>query len=282
MRRSCGICFGFISSIVSDMNEQEVYPNAPLVLVALEVRHPTTELLTQMQLNALKSRLASKFPLMRKAKEASFQFGLPGGPPETVVEEFAKFFNRENTISISMRSSSIVIEASDYPGWEAFRAIAAEALSARIAVSVLDGIERVGLRYIDEIRVPQPEAGWDEWLSSSVLGPLSTGIAMSLTAWQGNAVYGDANSSALVLRYGLYDGAAVDSSELRRIRPIAHSKFFLLDIDSYWIPDNGTPEFEIEHVLGVIDRLHDPVRSLFESLITTRYRDSILRNANAS
>jgi uncharacterized protein (TIGR04255 family) len=264
------------------MNEHEVYPNAPLVLVALEVRHPATEDPSPDDLRALKSRLATQFPVMRRVQEASFQFTGPGGSPETVAEEVTKFFNRENTISISMRSSSIVIEATDYPGWESFRAIAANALVARTETTALDGVERVGLRYIDEIRVPRSEIPWDAWLAPSVLGPQTASASLPLRTWQGNAVYGDPGNSALVLRYGAYEGAAVESAYLRRIRAITNPSFFLLDIDSYWTPNDGTPEFATETVLEMTDELHNPVRSLFESLITPRYRDEVLRNVQST
>lgn len=260
------------------MNKHEVYPNAPLVLVALEVRHPATEYVSQLHQRDLKSRLSDEFPIMRRAQQATIQMSPNGGAPEPLVEQFPKFFNRDNTIAISMRSSSVVIEATDYPGWERFREIAVSALTARAAVTPLDGVERIGLRYIDEIRSPTPEVVWEDWIDSSLLGPDPAGINLPLTTWQGLAVYGDPADQALVLRHGPFEGVAVDASELRRVRPVLYPYYFLLDIDSYWSPGPGTPEFDIGAVIHKADDLHEPVRTLFESMITSRYRDEVLRS----
>lgn len=100
---------------------------------------------------------------------------------------------------------------------------------------------------------------------------------MPLSVWQGVAVYGDPQDHAVVLRYGPFDGVAVDSTELRRVRPVANPSYFLLDIDSYWTPSRGTPEFQLDEVMSKTDVLHSPVRVLFESVITDRYREEILR-----
>lgn len=258
------------------MNTHEVYPNAPLVLVALEVRHPATENISQVHLKELKRLLSDQFPVMRRTQQATIQFDSAGSQPENRIEEFPKFFNRENTISISMRNSSIVIEATDYPGWVTFSGIAFEALKARMTVTPLDGVERIGLRYIDEVRVPAGTP-WEDWLVESVLGPRPADIQMPLSVWQGVAVYGNPLDHAVVLRYGPFEGMAVDSSELRRLHPIGNPSYFLLDIDSYWTPSHGTPEFQLEEVMSKTDILHSPVRVLFESLIKDRYRSEILR-----
>ena len=45
--------------------ERELYPNAPVVLVALEVRHPPTDPLTAAQRNTIKRRLSGHLPIMR-------------------------------------------------------------------------------------------------------------------------------------------------------------------------------------------------------------------------
>lgn len=52
-----------------------------------------------------------------------------------------------------------------------------------------------------------------------------------------------------------------------------------MDIDSFWAPSDGFPEFDIEMLLAMCDDLHAPVRSLFERLITDRLRKEVLRHA---
>jgi uncharacterized protein (TIGR04255 family) len=200
--------------------------------------------------------------------------------PALELEHFPRFMNREGTISISVRKEALVIEASDYPGWETFSEMAARALAARTEVAPVVGVERIGLRYIDEIRVPNGAVtDWSEWVSPSLLNPpLPTEIDMPVSQWQGVAIYGVQPGNALVLRYGPRDGHAVDpSSDLRRTKQADGGHFFLMDIDSFWAPDRTVPKYDADEVASICNKLHQPVRALFESLITDRLRDEVLR-----
>jgi uncharacterized protein (TIGR04255 family) len=50
--------------------------------------------------------------------------------------------------------------------------------------------------------------------------------------------------------------------------------YFLIDIDSGWnAPVDDLPEFAVGEVLDVLDRLHAPVREVFERMITDKLRD---------
>jgi uncharacterized protein (TIGR04255 family) len=263
------------------MKEHEVYPNAPVVLVALEMRHTEVESLTPTEVRAVKARLSKYVPIPRNAQIAS-QLIVPGQPTQANVEQYGRFINRENTIAVSFRREAITVEATKYPGWDEFREIVSAAFEARIAVSPPDGVVRLGLRYINEIRVPaEGEIDWSKWINSSILGPSSTEqIPLPLTQWQGIAVYGRQPGHAMVVRYGLSEGFAVDpNSELRRTRP-ADGPFFLMDIDSFWLPEGPIPELEDDALIGTCDELHGPVRTLFEGLITDKLRDEVLRRAD--
>ena len=266
------------------MDTHEVYPNAPLVLVALELRHPpATEPLSMSQQRLLKDLLSGRLPIMRRAQQINFEITAIGAvPPVSTTEEFPRFSNRDGTMAVSMRTSSIVIEASQYDGWDDFRLLALEAFSARMQVAPVDGVERIGLRYIDEIRVPDVPPEWSQWVHDSLLGPSrSESVRLPLSQWQGVGVYGEQPGCSLVLRYGPRQGHAVDpNADIRRVLHSSDGEFFLMDLDSFWTPKQGTPEFEIEAVLRICDDLHHPVRGLFESLITNRLREEVLRDGS--
>ncbi|MEO6626998.1 MAG: TIGR04255 family protein [Aquihabitans sp.] len=265
------------------MEEREVYPNAPVVLVALELRHPAAEVLSNAQRLKIKRRLAAHVPIMRSAELTQIAtIHTVGSPaPEIRVEEFPRYFNRSNTFAVSMRTEAIVIETTRYVRWEELRKVAVEVLKARQDVGGLDGIERVGLRYIDEIRVPgDPADGWASWVDRTLLGPASLGEELGLgpVLWQGLTAFTPGPERTIVLRYGPREGYAVDpAGDLKRSTPTP-GPFFLLDVDSFWTPDNGVPEFDIETLLMTCEELHAPVRTLFERLITDRLRNEVFRH----
>lgn len=264
------------------MMQREVYPNAPLVSASFELRHPQSEALDGRQRALFKDLLGDSLPVMRsqQAVTQTIEIGPAGTVPQVQVEEFPKYYDRKTTIAASLLRSSTVIETTQYPGWEAFSEVLLKVCEARNEVSPVDGVERIGLRYIDEIRIPgvqDPE--WSEYLVPSLLGPrIEKGPDLSLGQWQGVAVYGPTNGRSMVMRHATGEGFAVDpNGDLRRKSPVYPGKFFLLDLDSFWRPESEVPVFSMSVIRETTEALHAPVREMFEECITERLRDEVFR-----
>lgn len=278
--------------------DREVYPNAPLVLVAAEVRHPASESLNTARQTALKRAVTKHFPLANPATVTNIT--QVGGAPAQVTQAVApRYTSRDRTTSVTFHEAAFVVETTQYGSFERLLELLTLAVTARLAVGELDGLERVGLRYIDEIRVPDTngassstETGWEAWLNACLLGPAPIGVELGLRAahWQSLMVFnrpglteGDAGAEgaeSLVLRYGPGEGYALDpGGELKRSTP-PPGPYFLLDIDSFWTSDAAVPALDAKELIGITERLHTPVRGLFESLITERLRVEVLRDAH--
>jgi len=214
---------------------------------------------------------------------AAMQAGGAPAASELQVEEFPRYFSRDNTAAVSVRAEAIVVETTRYGRWEQLRDLVTEALEARQEVGGIDGVERVGLRYVNEIRVPgEPVHDWGPWVDSTLLGPVPIGerLGLATSRWQGVTAFTAAPDRSVVLRYGPRDGFAVDpGGDLKRSTPTP-GPFFLLDIDSFWTPAEEVPEFDLETLLATCDELHAPVRRLFERLISDRLRKEVLRHAD--
>lgn len=262
-------------------HDKEIYPKAPIVLAALEVRHPAVEPLSQPDQNRMKRLLGNYVPILREATVVNVQGTVGAGPPEVTIMTVPKFFSRDRTTAVTFRADAFVIETTKYVRYERMRAVAAAVLDARQEVAPVDGVERLGLRYIDEIRVPGMEGAggpWDEWVASTLTGPTHVGEQIGLPAlqWQGTTLFQNGPERTMVLRYGPRDGYAVDpAGDLKRSAP-PPGPFFLIDIDSFWEPENVL-EMERERLLRASDDLHMPVRRLFEALITEKLRKEVLR-----
>jgi len=266
----------------SAMSGREVYPNAPVVLVAVEVRHPTAGSLSHAEQVKIKQLLGSQLPLLRTATMVNVQATV-GTAPEVTTEQAPRYVSRDRTTAVTLRSGAAVIETTRYERYERLRDLAALVFEARQTVAPVDGVERLGLRYIDELRVPENgdgTASWESWLDSTLLGPLLLGsrLGLSTSQWEGTAVFSNGPHMSLVLRSGPREGYAVDpSGDLKRAAP-PPGPFFLVDIDSFWTPTDDVPEFDAQKLLAVLDDLHNPVRTLFEGLITERLRKEVLRH----
>ena len=137
------------------VREREVYPNAPIVLMAVEVRHPSCELLEPKQVTQLSAHIRESLPLPSEISEVSVVVQTsPNSPPvqQQVVSTFPRWTSRDKRTALTIRQDSLVVETTDYGSYDRIRTLLDVALRARRAVAPPAGVERVGLRYIDEIR----------------------------------------------------------------------------------------------------------------------------------
>lgn len=272
------------------MDSREVYSNPPVVLVAFELRHPGAEPLSASALAKLKALLANEVPLRRDATVVNVNLNVqPGqaGIPQVDSQTAPKFFSRDRTTAVTYRGDAIVVETTKYQQYERVRELVSLAVHARQAVSSIDGVDRIGLRYINEVRVPAYEVAtsptaWAAWLDDSLLGPLSLAEDLKLTPQQlqGLAQFEVSPGQTLALRYGPLDGYAVSpDGDLKRITT-PPGPFFLLDIDSFWTATEENPQADPTWIMETCDSLHRPVGILFERLITDRLRGEIRHNAS--
>jgi len=150
---------------------REVYPNPSVVLVVLEVRHPTTGKVSPGAQAALKSMLSKDLPLSRPATLTTVRT-IAGGQSEVSTEQVPRYSSRDRTTAVTFGTESLVVETTAYERFERFREVIEMAVQARSTVAQVDGMERIGLRYLDEIRVPDISAGgepWAAWLHSTLL-----------------------------------------------------------------------------------------------------------------
>lgn len=281
-RLSCRLLFQLNIRTVDRVSEGDVYANAPVALVALEVRHPSAGQLSTADRTTMKRLLGKRLPILRSGQVTNFQ-AVSGEAPRVSIEQFPKYFSRSNTTAASIRDTSIVVETTRHRSWEEMRSLLEDVLKARLHVGDIDGIERIGLRYINEVRVPQSDGpDWDQWVDSSLLGQTEIGEKLGLepVQWQGVTVFSRGLQRLLTLRHGPREGYAVEpGGDLKRPAPTP-GPYFLLDIDSFWATDGPVPEFDLPFLLQMADDLHEPVRSLFENLITQRLREEVLSRSD--
>lgn len=272
--------------MLREMNDTEVYQNTPIALATIEIRHPTTDALTGAEGRELRRLLADTLPIERPGQDSAWAIVAPATTPTQTGERFVRHLNRESTTSATIKTQATIIETTAYSGLPALAELMLQVVEARNQISSIIGIERIGLRYVHEIRVPANMGGivdWSSWINESALGPQRVApMGLPLTEWQGAAVYREARpGKTLVLRYGPAAGRALDPNyHLRQLKPADAGPFFLMDIDSFWTPEGSIPEYDRDALRSTLQELHRPARSLFEDLITARLRDELEHNYN--
>jgi uncharacterized protein (TIGR04255 family) len=263
-----------------DQLASEVYPSAPLMYVAVEVRFPhTPRLASDAALPMVHDPLRETYPIVAPGMEATVVVGANSPPMQLPVY---RFIARDKTSSVHLTPTSVVLDTTDYVSYPEFRAEFGRVLSAIHDAVGLLGVVRLGLRYVDEIRLQSDEVPIDAW-KEYVAGELVEVHKFAVggyepVASQGIIEYRSDPQFHLVLRHGPRTGRTVGDSPLRRRGVVRAGSYFLLDMDSYWADDEGSlRDFDAEWVLATCDRLHDPARMTFEAAITDKLRDEILR-----
>ena len=177
----------------------------------------------------------------------------------------------------------MVLETTDYRGWEKhFSPLVGEVVSALERVCRPDGVLRIGLRYIDEIRVPGIDTApgdWRGYIDEHLLAAADPDFIpanLQPSVWQEIVQYRSTAGATLTVRYGPQEEYAVDPrGPTRRKDPPRAGLFFLLDSDSCWLSDEEVPEFETDWILECFDLLHEPVREFFKIAVTDKLRDEV-------
>jgi uncharacterized protein (TIGR04255 family) len=275
--------FGCRFGIMINVTEAKKYRHAPVALTVMEIKHPQSNYLSRGDLAGMKQKLEHVAPLQKAEDVAEVQMIVnPGAPPQTNSKNVTlhRFSVRDKRTSITYSNESIVIETTEYLNWTWFRRFVEEAVSVRQEIAPVDGIERIGLRYIDEIRVPKEgeSVDWHNWVDPSLLPPAYPG----LHPLQQQAVVQyktGVPEDTLTLRYGAVNGqpAVVVGPNLVRANAPGPGPYFLLDTDSAWTlaPGSPVPELSLGFVTETANRLHAPAEGLFEALITDRSRTEV-------
>lgn len=255
----------------------EVFPNAPLQLVAVEVTCPATELPFDPGL----------FPAVQEVlggqadTQLAGQVRMSGQPdPDGRVPAEAMLFRMTNaarTVSISAWPTSLVVECSEYERFEIFRGLVHSVVDAYAGFRSPSAVTRFGMRYIDEMHVPTPistVADWAPYVSEMLLAPsalvreavtsLATGFTVDLGAHR-----------SLNVRCTTTPGRALSSEGHLRLRPRPDTPALVLDIDAVYEPPQPeqTPVTG-EVVASLADGLRAGVRQVFDAVFTEQARDT--------
>jgi uncharacterized protein (TIGR04255 family) len=187
-----------------------------------------------------------------------------------------RFLTKNRTASVTVGPTNIVIETTEYHEYEQFRPLLATCLAALGSIQgAIVGLERVGLRYVNEVRVPNlgNASGWTRYFTPNLVAPLHLVPDRSVGVMQAVVQTEPLEGTITVFRYGALRGQVVASGGPLRVASVpADEPFFMLDIDNSWSSGESFDEYSVETALDICDRLHAPIDALFEAVITDDLR----------
>jgi len=261
---------------------REVFPSSPLEYVVVEIKYPYAPRLRQNETrDAILIELDDLLPIVKPQPHVTMT-GVVGGPVSQQVEQVPRASNTSRTIGLTVMPNALTLDTTHYSTFEEFRLLVTRCLHALGKHTSPAAIERVGLRYVNEVRVPDPiedVRDWSGWVADALVAAATVDSGHLATELQGAVQYTTGEHRKLTLRFGaVHQGSLIGDGALKRREPIKDGPFFFLDLDSYWEPPaDESPSWDAEAVMTVIDELHVPVGAMFQAAITDKLRDSVLR-----
>ena len=140
-------------------------------------------------------------------------------------------------------------------GWEEFHTRISEALSAYQRVAKPKGINRIGVRYINKIRIPGTNVRIEDFLKCTQLE--INGLPEYYSNFFSRVEYVYDESKRLLLSVGL-QASSPEGTE------------WLLDLDVIWL--SNTP-LDCDKSMPIVDDLHEQAASAFEAILTDASRE---------
>lgn len=269
-----------------DYTNREVFPASPLALVAAEVRFSVAPRLRQQAtLDEIAIALESRFPVQQPPGEGMSL--LLGGDASqlTIGQGGGGLLLRDvsGTTALTILPNRMTLETTAYSEFPAFKADLVTSCDALAEAGVISAIERVGLRYIDEIRVPagtiSDARDWADWIDPRLVDHVSVGPrGVPVTMSQGLISYMLDEQRTLNVRFAaLPNGAVVQPTTLAR-KPFVEGPLFVLDFDGSQDMSGATATlFSTEVISSAIDAVHGPAGETFQNTITDRARELFRR-----
>jgi uncharacterized protein (TIGR04255 family) len=270
------IKFAIGSVIVREVLDpnREIYAQAPLMLVAFELRFTTIPGLESGRWEEVYAAIRESFPIVGPPPRVALQFS-PGGAEQKI--QGVRLLDRERSRAVAIYDESVIVETSAYVRFEELLELIKLVLCALHRVAPIPAVQRVGLRYIDEISVPEIDHDWSRYIDESLLCPLGKFAEFSPGAYSGTLELRAGEQRMVTLNYGVFAEPVVNPDGALRISKSPEGAYFLIDLDSFWnAPQSEFPEFQIQQVLEKCEQLHDPIRRIFEQSITDDLR-SLMR-----
>jgi len=268
---------------------KEIYPNAPVQFVAFEIQYALAPALARADgKEAVYERLAERFPLLESLSAVPLQFSLTGfeglspqafALPSAVGDQL-RMTDRHRTTSVTVGPRATVVARAEHSSFDDLVPIIRAALQAVAEVSVVRGVERLSLRYVNEIRHPSVTTAldWAELLGPGLGAPPHL-LDAEVARTNGMVEYRMSAQHLVRVIFGAEpEGFAVDPRGPLRVRPNDGGPFFRLDTESTWVaPRTAIQPLVVDEVVEMCELLHAPIAAIFEAAISPELRNFFRR-----
>jgi len=238
----------------------------PLIYVVSQIRFSAVVSISKY-VPAIQEKLRQQYPWFQEGKIQEFVFQAQGTPNVSFSDRY-EFLQRDKRTGVVLTSNSVALHTNKYESYELFEVEFSTALNAIHETLGIGLVERIGLRYVDLVRLGANEQ-WSQYLNPGLLGlePASVGMTSMTSQY---VCMGKTDAGTLAFRHTQsenpmppdltpvalkYDEGLLTNKEIKTV----------LDFDHY---SEETRDFDVESVIAAIGGLHDSLDRAFRSAVT--------------
>ena len=236
---------------------RRVYKNPPINEAVCEFHFSDAENWTLAHSGLFMERVKGRYS-GKPSEQRLLRLSVPSVPSAPSLAEVTKVQLRSESGKelVGVGAGTLSVHSlKPYAGWEAFRKQIAEALEEYRAIASPSAIRRIGIRYINQLSIPAT-AQSDDFITTPPHGIPS--IQVTLAAFSMRYEYVLEDSVRALVQMGSADSA-----------PDTYGIALDIDVTKVWQGDG----LKIDSGLGLVDKLRDQERDIFEALITDKARE---------
>jgi uncharacterized protein (TIGR04255 family) len=243
--------------------EPERLHNAQLALVVAQVQFPAILSIQadQALLARFQDRIRNKYPYLFLGQQFGFNIGPQGvEQPQQASSRLYQFADAEREWMVTLTANSIALETRDYTDYEDFSERLLRILASAQDVYKIPNRQRLGLRYVNEIRHPNANSpeDWTSLINPQLLGILANRDLSPLIASSFQETSIRLDNGRLTLRHGHFaQGTTVAPSPGEP--PKDGGPFYLLDLDAY---DEEVTDLDAHTLDGLLESYNNTMFQL--------------------
>ncbi len=252
---------------------REIFPRSPLALVTVEIRFTDAARLRQQQTkDEVTIALEDRFPFAEPLQQADVSL-IPGASPQIQQRVGVVLKNATSTETLTIMSESVTYETTTYTSFDELLEPVTAACDALAASKVKPALQRVGLRYIDEVRVPElitDVRQWSKWIDRQLVGQLMVGPEdHPVTMTQSASTFDLGDGRGLNFRSAALNGGPIVVPQFLKRPAIDSGPFFVLDFDGFQDLTRGQAvPLNSDVIREALSSVHVPCGNGFQRSIT--------------
>jgi uncharacterized protein (TIGR04255 family) len=244
---------------------RRVYEKNPLKLVICQVRFPVATRFEQPGFVVpFEEAVRGEFPRVHQEQQVLITVAA-GAPSSPAVAPSWRFQTADGSTSVLLARDALTLETTAYSRFEEFVPLVKLLLDALVGLEVRYR-ERLGLRYVNEIRHPdaQTASAWTNFINPAMLGTVGGELLGDDVIHALENIRLREEDATVVINHGFVGKDAVPSDG---------DSFYQLDID---FGDDRPVELESEATLEQVSSFHDRISNLFEMSINDAMRNYLI------